>query len=187
MNEYSVSAKPSKLIPVLIGGTAMVVISAFPVINLINLLCCAGIMGAAVLGVWFYRRGFPAGLPFSIGDGAAVGALSGVIGGAMMTAVTVLTGGLLSEDFTVRLQDELDSAFAQAGSQAADPAAIDATQALFMQIAGNPVLLVLVVLFASLAIFTAFGALGGLIGGAIFKTSPLPPQTLPPMENNHGV
>ncbi|MDX9760070.1 MAG: hypothetical protein RBU27_12995 [Bacteroidota bacterium] len=186
MNEFSVSAKPGKLIPVLIGGTAMVVVSAFPIINLVNLLCCAGIMGAAVLGVWFYRRGFPAGLPFTIGDGTAVGALSGVIGGAMMTVVAVVTGGLLSDDFAVRLQDELDNAFAQAGSQTADPAAIEATEQLFMQIAGNPMLLVLVVLFTLLLLFTAFGTLGGLIGGAIFKTTPPPPGAFP-VENHHGV
>lgn len=186
MNEYPVSAPPSKLIPVLIGGTAMVVISAFPVINLINLLCCAGIMGAAVLGVWFYRRGFPADRSFTIGDGTAVGALSGVVGGAMMTVVAVLTGGLLSEDFAVRLQDEMDAAFAQAGSQTADPAAIEATEQLFMQIAGNPLLLVLVVLFSLLLIFTAFGTLGGLIGGAIFKTTAPPPGAFP-MQNHPGV
>ena len=191
MNEYSgdvpVAIKPSKLIPVLIGGAAMVVITEFPVLNLVNLACCAGVMGAAVLGVWFYKRGFPPGLPFSVGDGAAVGTLSGVVGGAMWGVVTVLTSGMLSADFAITAQDELEEAFANASVQGADPAAVEAMMDLFMGVAASPAVLILVTFLFSIALFTAFGALGGVIGGAVFKTKLPPPQTLPPMANNSAL
>lgn len=188
MNEYSggasVASKPSKLIPVLIGGAAMVVITEFPILNLVNLACCAGVMGAAVLGVWFHKRGFPPGMTFTVGDGAAVGTLAGVAGGALWAVVTILTSGMLAADFAMQVQDEIDEAFSQASVQGADPAAVEAMMEMFMAVASNPVVLILVTFLFSIALFTGFGALGGVIGGAIFKTKVPPPQTLPPMANN---
>lgn len=191
MNEYStdvsVSAKPSKLIPVLIGGAAMVVITEFPIINLVNLACCAGVMGAAVLGVWFYKRSFPADLPFGVGDGAAVGALSGLVGGGLSAVINVFTMGMLSADFAVNIQDEIERGFSQAEMQSADPAAVDAMREMIMGLAAQPFVLFLVILLFSLVIFTGFGALGGVIGGNIFKTKIVPPQQMPPMQNNTGL
>lgn len=187
MNEYSASAKPSKLVPVMIGGAAMAVISNFPVINLINCACCAGVMGAAVLGVWFYKKSFPEDMSFTVGDGAAIGALSGIIGAVISTIIQVVSIGVLSPDFAVNFQDEFDQALSQAETQAADPAAIDMIREGFTTLAGTPILLALLMLLAAMVVFVGFGALGGVIGGNIFKTKVLPPQQMPPMQNNPGL
>ena len=174
MNELNTGTKPSKLIPALIGGGAMTVISIVPMLNLINCACCAGVMGAAVLGVWFYKKNYPEDMPFSVGDGAAVGAFSGLVAAPLTTILQFLMLGITSGDFAFQLQDEIDRAFSKAESQATDPAAVEAAREVFMQLASTPILLLLVGLVFSLVIFVGFGALGGVIGGNIFKTKIIP-------------
>ncbi|MBE0642966.1 MAG: hypothetical protein IH600_02705 [Bacteroidetes bacterium] len=184
MNDFTTMTKPSKLIPVLIGGGAMAAISVIPVLNLINCACCAGIMGAAVLGVWYYKKSFPEDMAFTVGDGAGVGALSGLVGAPLATIFTMLGMGVFSSDFTLTLQDKLDEGFSQAEMQATDPAAVESVREMFMQLAANPALLFIVGLLFALIIYVGFGALGGVIGGNIFKTKIIPPQQMPPMENS---
>ncbi len=183
MNDFSTTAKPGKLVPVLIGGGAMAAISTIPGLNLINCACCAGIMGAAVLGVWFYRKSFPADMPFTVGDGAAIGALSGIVGGVLSVLLQMVTLGLFSPEFSVQMQDTFDKAFSDAEVQAADPAAVESVRELFMSLAANPLLLILVVLAFAVILYVGFGALGGVIGGNIFKTKIIPPQQMPPMQS----
>lgn len=180
MNDFNTMQKPSKLVPALIGGGAMTVISIVPVLNMINCACCAGVMGAAVLGVWFYKKSFPEDMSFSLGDGVSIGALSGLIAAPLTTLLQFLMLGFTSADFSLQLQDQIDEAFAQAATQSTDPAAVEAARELIMQLATTPILLFLVGLVFSLVIFVGFGALGGVIGGNIFKTKVI---TQPPAAN----
>jgi hypothetical protein len=186
MNDFSTAVKPAKLVPVLIGGGAMTAVSVIPGLNLINCACCAGIMGAAVLGVWFYKKSFPADMDFRVGDGAAIGALSGIVGAALTTFAQLFLLGVFSSDFSVQIQDELDEAFSQAELQATDPAAIEAVREMIMQLVASPIALFFAIFLFALIIFIGFGALGGVIGGNIFKTKIIPPQQMPPMENTSG-
>jgi pheromone shutdown protein TraB len=186
MNDFTTTSKPSKLIPALIGGGAMVAISVIPILNIVNCACCAGIMGAAVLGVWFYKKSFPGDMAFTVGDGAGIGALSGLVAAPVATIAQLLTLGIFSAESTINLQDKFDEAFSQAESQATDPAAVEAVREMFMGLAASPAMLFVVALLFALIIYVGFGALGGVIGGNIFKTKILPPQQMPPMENQGG-
>ena len=176
MNMMVQGPKPSKLMPVLIGGSAMTAISIIPVLNWINCACCAGIMGAAVLGVWFYKKSFPPDMPFTVSDGAAVGALSGLVGAVMTSLLQSLILSFGSTDYTFQIEQALD----EAQNRATDPAAMEAAREFIMQLTGNPFLLFLVGLLFALVIYVGFGALGGVIGGNIFKTRVIP---APPPEN----
>jgi hypothetical protein len=106
-----------------------------------------------------------------------------VVGAVLTTILTVASLKILSTEFTVTLQDQLDEAFAQAESQAADPAAVEAVRELFVQLAETPALLIGVGLLFAMVLYVGFGALGGVIGGNIFKTKIIPPPQMPPMEN----
>ncbi|MCB2205336.1 hypothetical protein KQI65_11345 [bacterium] len=175
MNDFA-TAKPSKLVPVLIGGGAMAVTAIVPGLNFINCACCAGIMGAAVLGVWFYKKSFPMDMPFNVGDGVIVGTLSGLIAAPLTTMLQFIMMGAASGDFAYQLQDEFEKAFSQAEMQATDPAAVEQVREVVMQLAATPFMLFLIGLVFSLIVFVGFGALGGLIGGNIFKTKIIPQQ-----------
>jgi hypothetical protein len=177
MIEMVPQAKPSKLIPVLIGGVAMAVVSSIPMLNLVNCACCAGIMGSAVLGVWFYKKSFGPDEPFSVGQGAGIGTLSGLVGGVLMSIVELIQLGMLSPDFAQKFKQETDLALEEmAKAPNSSPELVTTMRDLFSTLSDTPALLSLIVFVVTLIVFTGFGALGGLIGGSIFKRKPVPPM-----------
>jgi putative copper export protein len=177
IQEYSIDQKPSKLMPVLIGAAAMTATAVIPLVNAINCLCCAGIMGGAVLGVWFYKKSFPEDMTFRVSDGAVVGTFSGMIGAVLTSVIETLTMGFSGELMTEQIESQLEQAFDQAAQQGSDPAAIEAVQQFITTMMTNPIMMFIVVLLGSLFVFTGFGALGGVIGGNIFKSkTPVQPQ-----------
>jgi hypothetical protein len=105
MDDFTLQSKPNKLIPILIGGTVMAATAVIPVLNWINCLCCAGIMGGAVLATYLYKRNFPEGMIFSTGDGASVGVLAGLFGAVVNSIIAALMFGLSSQVFTVQFDE----------------------------------------------------------------------------------
>ena len=173
--------QPSKLVPVLIGGVAMAVVSAIPLINLINCACCAGIMGSAILGVWFHKKNFGPQDPFTMGTGTLIGTLSGLVGGALYTIVQLVELGFFSSNFQESFNSQMNVALEEmANTPNATPEMLETTKQVMESLASTPVLLALAVFAITVALFTMFGALGGLIGGAIFKTKPAP--MVPPFQ-----
>ena len=58
----------------------MLVMSLFPVINLLNLLCCAGIILGGAAGTWYYARQLEkTGQVIQNKDGMMIGLLAGII------------------------------------------------------------------------------------------------------------
>lgn len=93
-----------------VGGLVMAVLSSVPILSLINCLICAGLWIGGIAAVWFYRR--QTGQLVSAGQGAAIGAVAGVIGAILATLVTVAFGGAMVEsmiaaDTTGTLRDSL--------------------------------------------------------------------------------
>jgi hypothetical protein len=180
MNEIDLQLRPApqKMVPVLIGALAMTALSTIPLLSTVNCLCCAGIMGGAVLGVWFYKKNFPSDQPFTVGNGAMIGTLSGLIAGVLTSVINALEYGMFASDFSTTFQSRIEEAFEQA---TVDPAAmqqLDQIRDAIAQLAAQPVALFLLLILFNEILFTAFGALGGVIGGNIFKTrivQPLPP------------
>ena len=165
-------SRPDKLIPALYGGIIMGVISAVPFLNLLNCLCCAGILMGGFLAVYFYKNNFtPDTPPYTSGDCVAVGALAGVFGAIVGTLLSMIFlkifGNLVGELVIGWLQnmnipDEALQAFRQSLQE------------------GAMGFLMVVRFFTSLAIDIVFGLLGGLIGYSVFK--PKQPAAMgPPM------
>ncbi|MBE2225776.1 MAG: hypothetical protein IAE93_00470 [Ignavibacteria bacterium] len=71
---------PSKFTPVIISSFVMVFISIFPGLNLLNLLCCAGIVIGGAAGTWYYAKQLEkAGQFIQNKDGIMIGLLAGII------------------------------------------------------------------------------------------------------------
>jgi len=143
------------LIASLVGGLAITILANVPILNFVNCLLCAGFWGGAILAVWLYKRQTGS---ITLGQATAVGTLAGVFAG--------LIGFLLSFTGLTGAQALLDSyaQFAPADAAAMEPlAGVGAIAFNFLGLLTNIV----------------FGAIGGLIGGAIFKTRtpPTPPPT----------
>ena len=72
--------QPSKFAPVLVSSAIMVILSIFPVLNLINLVCCAGIIIGGAAGTYYYSRQLEKnGQVLQNKDGMMIGLLSGII------------------------------------------------------------------------------------------------------------
>lgn len=131
------------MISALVGGTAIAVISSVPVLNFINYACCLGILLGGFLATLFYKSRNPIGPK----EGAIVGLFSGIF------------GGLLWAIFMITLYLLFPTVYG---------ASILATGAM-LGIASMTTLLILNAVLNFLCA-AGFGTLGGLIGGAIFKS-----------------
>jgi len=154
--------KPDKVVPALYGGLIMGVISAIPFVNLINCLCCAGVLLGGFLAVFFYKNNFtPDTPPYTAGDCLAVGALSGVFGALtslVLSAVIVMLFGDVMREFILRFLEE-------GGFDIPE----DVMEELRRMIEKEPTESILLDLVFSLIIYPIFGLLGGLIGYGVWK------------------
>jgi hypothetical protein len=140
------------LIASLIGGLVSTALSNIPIINFVNCLLCAGFWAGALLAVWIYKRQTGS---VTLGQGVIVGMLAGVWAGVF---------GFILSLFGMAGAEALMKSYAQFAPK-------DAKIEL-------PPPGIASVLFNLLGIVVdiAFGAIGGLIGGAIFRTKPeVPP------------
>ncbi len=155
--------KPGKLIPALIGGSVMGVLSSTPIIDMGNCLCCMWILLGGAVGAYFYWRELTPGTEFSAGDGALVGLLSGIFGalfGTLIGYFFMATTGIgwlqqivrniieSNEDVPIEFENWLDTL--QEGGVYSS-------------------FLIFIKLFYELIRSSLFGMLGGIIGAAFFR------------------
>jgi len=84
---------PARTQPALLGGIAIGVLSALPVINIAN-CCCAWILFGGALAAYLMQQNHPE--PIQIGDGAIVGLLAGIIGAFVWLIVSIPLGMALA-------------------------------------------------------------------------------------------
>ncbi len=137
----------------LIGGAIIAALSNIPIISFINCLLCAGVWGGAILAAYFYKR-FEGSL--TIGQGAGVGALAGVWAGLISFLLSFLKIAGVTAALT-SLRSILPA---------------EAQDLLFPSAIGT---ITVVSGIISWMVTILFGTIGGLIGGAIFQSRPLPP------------
>lgn len=159
--------QPSKLVPALIGGGVMAVLSTIPIINMGNCLCCMWVLLGGALAVWFYQKDLPAGEPMTSGDGAILGLMAGVFGALFGTLLSTffmaLGDGMPMQD----IMENIHRYNADIG-----PEVEDFLDTLGEGGAFSPVF-ILFGLLMSLIVDSIFGLLGGVIGVAIFKKKQL--------------
>lgn len=133
-------------------GLASTMLSNVPVPNHVNCLVCAGFWGGEVLAVWLYERQTGT---LSLGQGVDVGTLAGVwagVFGFVLSLAGLAGAAALMKSFGSYLPPD-----AGIESLAAGPASV---------------------LFDIVGVSIVFGAIGGLIGGASFKTKPPAPAAV---------
>lgn len=163
--------RPPLFVPALIGGAIAGVLSAVP---LLNCLCCLWIIGGAMLAAALWSKDSPVAL--TAGDGALIGAFTGLFGAAAHSLINIPLAAINAaffRDVINRLStytNEMPSGWEQWFDQSAGP----------FQVTGF-----LLGLIVSAAVFCVLGALGGILGVALFgkKTPPsaiVPPPVTPP-------
>jgi hypothetical protein len=158
---------PAKTQPALLGGVAIGVLSALPVINLAN-CCCAWILFGGALAAFLMQQSHPE--PVQIGDGAIVGLLAGLVGAFVWLIVTIPINLALAP-----FQSRMSQAALRNASEMAPE-----LRAMLEGMQGGPVIGVGLVFFffVMLVVSSMFGMFGGILGALMFRKSH--PPTLPP-------
>lgn len=146
------------LLASLIGGLVIAVLSNFPFINWLNCVLCMWVWLGGIFAAWLYKR-FEGSV--TVGQGAAVGALAGLIAG--------LTGAVISLLGFTGTRAALD-----AMSQYLGP---EVTGGIDLGELAGPMTVVASIM--NILVFIFFGVIGGLIGGAIFKSKGIATQVAP--------
>lgn len=165
--------KPSKLVPALIGGGIIGLLSTLPFINLGNCFCCMWILLGGAAAAMLHARDYGPDMEFTAGDGAMAGLLAGLFG--------ALIGTFLSTFFMVVLQihptREIMRRLMEIRGDLSPE--FDDIITRWDQGEGMEPVFTLIGLIFSLIINAIFGTLGGLIGGSMArkKRPDNPPQS----------
>lgn len=160
---------PSKTQPALLGGVAIGVLSALPVINVAN-CCCAWILFGGALASYLHQQNDPE--PIRAGDGAVVGALAGVVGAFVWLVLTIPISSALAPFQSQMLQRALRNA----------PDMAPEARAFLESMSSAPAIGVGLIFsfFVMLCLSAVFGMLGGLFGALMFRKAVPPPPPPPP-------
>lgn len=146
-----------------IGGAAAGVASQVPILNILNVLCCALIVGGAILAVYLAFRGEEA-TENPYGAGAGIGALSGVVAAVVGTIVSIPVTLIFGNVAAETLQELLENDAIQLEG---------APRQMIESLAGSGdsigALALITGLVFSLIVNSIFGALGGVLGAAFFR------------------
>ena len=158
----------NKLKPALIGGVLLGLLSAIPVVNLVNVCCCLWALIGGLLASYLYIKNSP--VPASAGDGAILGALPGLVGAVIVVVIgipiSIIAGGITRE-LLIRLIESVNP-----GQAEAIRIQMEASSTIPGAIVNGIILAVLLVIFSTI---------GGLLGVPIFEKRkgsipPPPPQ-----------
>lgn len=154
----------NKLKPALIGGVLLGLLSAIPVVNLVNVCCCLWALIGGLLASYLYIKNSP--VPASAGDGAILGALAGLVGAVIVVVIgipiSIIAGGITRE-LLIRLIENVNP-----GQAEAIRIQMEAGSTIAGAIVNGIILAVLLVIFSTI---------GGLLGVPIFekRKGPIPP------------
>ncbi len=154
----------NKLKPALIGGVLLGLLSAIPVVNLVNICCCLWALIGGLLASYLYIKNSP--VPARPGDGAILGALAGLVGAVIVVIIGIpisIVAGGITRELLIRLIENLNP-----GQAEAIRTQMEAGSTIPGAILNGIILAVLLVIFSTI---------GGLLGVPIFekRKGPIPP------------
>ncbi|MBM4158264.1 MAG: DUF4199 domain-containing protein [Ignavibacteria bacterium] len=78
----------NRLLPIIYGSLVMTFLYLTPILNFVNLLCCAGvILGAAVGVITYIKQIKNTDMELSVKDGGIIGFLCGLLSGILTTVI----------------------------------------------------------------------------------------------------
>ncbi len=158
-----------KMMPALLGGLFIGVLSSLPYIKGGNVCCCLWVISGGMLAAWLMQQNTPR--PITVGEGALVGLLAGVAG--TLVWVVWSTVGLMvfgSSPFDVA---DFQRAMTEGGRDV-PPEAREALENL----SPGVILVVGGVIWAGVSM--VFATLGGLLGALLFRRKGGPAAGVPP-------
>ncbi len=165
--------------PALVAGVLLGFLSAMPVLQAFNCLCCAWVIGGGMLAAHLYVRGSPSVV--TLGTGVLLGLVTGAIGAVVDTLFTIPIH-LLLRPFGMGFAEQMRQAIDQLPNLS--PESRDAMRSIFSGGRGIGLVFIVLMGFFKLIVYSLVGMLGGALGVALFekrKAEPQPPAYQPPV------
>lgn len=162
------TSSPPKLLPSVLGGLFIGVLSALPLVSMAN-CCCLWVITGGFLAAWVQQQNHD--WPISVFDGAVVGLLAGLFGGLFHYLVA-----LPLELYLGALISDMPDSFMRA-RQDMPPE----VRRVMSELGPHGMLLLGSLFFGCVSL--VFGMLGGILGAVMIKkpSPPMPPGTpMPP-------
>jgi hypothetical protein len=162
---------PKKLVPAVVGGLFIGLMSSLPLVSLGNCICCLWIVGGGVLAAYLTQQGHPS--PITTADGALAGFLAGLLGAIFCTIIAIPIEAMMGP-----LQAQLVNRMLSSR-----PDIPPAVREMFeqLQTGGASFVISAVIRFSTMLILGAiFSTIGGMLG-TVFTHRPSPPAPVPPM------
>jgi hypothetical protein len=150
--------------PALISGVLLGIASAFPVISAINCFCCAWVIGAGILAANLYIKTSPHMV--TLGSGAILGMLTGVIG-AIVETLFAIPLYLLTRGSGSGLMEQIQQTMNRIPN--IPPETRQLVESVFSRSSGAGMLFIFLGGFVYIIIFGLVGLLGGALGVALFE------------------
>jgi hypothetical protein len=151
-----------KMRAVLIGGATLGLLSAIPPISLGNMCCCLWVIGGGALASYLYVRRSQS--PVMLGQGAELGAMTGVVGTIVSHSIGIPLGLLLGDPFNRFLVRAFENFNPQVAEEMRKQMEIAAAQTFAQKL---PIILATAAF--NTVIYIAFATLGGLLGVKLFE------------------
>lgn len=154
--------RPGMFVPALIGGVVAGVLSGIPIVNC---LCCLWIIGGGILAAYFLTK--ESSITLTAGDGAIVGIFTGIIA-AVVEAFMEIPFRAINERLVQGMMDRFSQYYDEM------PSGWES----WLQDRGfdDSVVWTILGLVISAVIFSALGALGGIIGISLFGKKKVGPK-----------
>ena len=158
----------NKVKPAVIGGVVIGILSVIPLVGAVNLCCCLWAVLGGMLASNLYIKNSP--VPVKTGDGAAVGAIAGLIGAVILVVLGIpidLATGPMMKGLMVDLLRRIDP-------QQAEMVRVQ------MEASGSSIASVVITSLVLAVLLFVFAIIGGLIGVALFEKRKGPAAPPPP-------
>ena len=156
----------SKFTPIIIATAIMTIISVFPFLNLINVLCCAGVIAGGFAGAAYYAKQLSkSGSLILFKDGAMIGVLSGLLSALLVVLFTTIITMLSSHNPVPDIYKMFDTYGYPLPPEA---------EKMLKQISdeynksGFSITITLVNLAVYIIAYPVFGAAGGIIASTVY-------------------
>jgi hypothetical protein len=146
--------RPAMFVPALIGGVVAGILSGIP---FVNCLCCLWIIGGGMLSAYLLTKDSPVTL--SAGDGAIVGIFTGIVA-AIVEFLVSIPFKAVTDQFMRNMIDRFSEYYKEMPRGFESWFQEGAVESSFVW--------AIIGLVISVVIFSALGALGGIIGISLF-------------------
>ncbi len=157
----------NKIKPVITGTLVMTAIAVLPVLNLINVFCCAGIMAGGFAGVYSYKKQLePSGKFPEVKDGGMIGILSGILAAVFVTGFGLLISLFSDVNPMLDIMNSLDQMGVDVPSEMLTY--IEKFSGEFSEHGFSPTITI-ISFVSNIILYPLFGSIGALIGVSVLK------------------